>query len=178
MLPNELVAHILQYVPPLWHVLCKFVCRRWHLLLMPVCLQPANGFMKDVICGGHLEVLQWARSQGCPWNEDTCAHAAQKGYLEVLQWARMQGGPLASSHCNTSKWPPAAAKRHMSSFQAHPMLLAHCKVFKLFIYLFIVASQPLQHLQMASASSIGTCPHIPGTVLAHCSTSKWPPAAA
>jgi hypothetical protein len=23
--------------------------------------------------GGHLEMLKWARENGCPWNEETCA---------------------------------------------------------------------------------------------------------
>ena len=42
---------------------------------------------------GHLEVLQWARANGCPWDEDTCAEAAENGHLEVLQWARANGCP-------------------------------------------------------------------------------------
>lgn len=37
---------------------------------------------------GHLEILRWARSQNCPWDEWTCAFAAQNGHLEVLKWAR------------------------------------------------------------------------------------------
>jgi hypothetical protein len=37
--------------------------------------------------GGHLEVLQWARTNGCPWDETTCARAAMCEHLEVLQWA-------------------------------------------------------------------------------------------
>ena len=32
---------------------------------------------------------KWARTNGCPWDEDTCAYAAEGGHLEVLQWARM-----------------------------------------------------------------------------------------
>ncbi len=44
--------------------------------------------------GGHLEVLQWARGQGSPWNAQTCANAAHNGHLEMLQWARSQGCPL------------------------------------------------------------------------------------
>ena len=40
---------------------------------------------------GHLEVLKWARANGCPWDEDTCFFAAQGGHLEVLQWARANG---------------------------------------------------------------------------------------
>ena len=43
--------------------------------------------------GGHLEVLQWARVNGCPWDEWTCAYAAEGGHLEVLQWARANGCP-------------------------------------------------------------------------------------
>ena len=42
---------------------------------------------------GHLEILKWARENGCPWNEDTCANAAENGYLEVLKWARENGCP-------------------------------------------------------------------------------------
>ncbi|CAN0085924.1 unnamed protein product, partial [Ectocarpus sp. 12 AP-2014] len=34
----------------------------------------------------HLEVLQWARSNGCPWNSLTCTKAVEGGHLEVLRW--------------------------------------------------------------------------------------------
>ena len=50
--------------------------------------------------GGHLEVLIWARDQGCLWEEDIeekqgldcCCLAAGNGHLEVLQWLRAPGG--------------------------------------------------------------------------------------
>ena len=42
---------------------------------------------------GHLEVLQWVRQQNLPWDRDTCAAAAVGGHLEVLQWARQQKCP-------------------------------------------------------------------------------------
>jgi len=48
---------------------------------------------------GYLEALQWARQQGCPWDEDTCAYAARGGHLEVLQWARQQGCPWDKWTC-------------------------------------------------------------------------------
>ena len=38
--------------------------------------------------GGHLEVLKWALSNGCEWNRYTCSNAALGGHLEVLKWAR------------------------------------------------------------------------------------------
>ena len=37
---------------------------------------------------------QWAHANGCPWNESTCAYAAEGGHLFVLQWARANGCPL------------------------------------------------------------------------------------
>merc|ERR1719389_156775 len=49
--------------------------------------------------GGHLEVLQWARAHGCPWDEVTCALAAENGHLEVLQWARAHGCPWDEETC-------------------------------------------------------------------------------
>ena len=42
---------------------------------------------------GHLEVLKWARENGCQWNEWTCTNAAEGGHLDVLKWARENGCP-------------------------------------------------------------------------------------
>ena len=49
---------------------------------------------------GHLEVLQWARMNGCPWDKYTCAFAANNGHLGVLQWAHETGCPWDSSICS------------------------------------------------------------------------------
>jgi len=43
--------------------------------------------------GGHLEILQWARTNGCPWDEGTCYNAARGGHLEALKWLRDNGCP-------------------------------------------------------------------------------------
>ena len=40
---------------------------------------------------GKVEVLRWARANGCDWGSGTCAAAAGGGHLEVLQWARANG---------------------------------------------------------------------------------------
>ena len=37
---------------------------------------------------GHLNILIWARQNGCDWNFVTCSHAVSGGHLEVLIWAR------------------------------------------------------------------------------------------
>ena len=54
--------------------------------------------------GGHLEVLKWARENGCPWGELTCAQAAKGGHLEVLKWARQNGCPWDRMTCAYAAW--------------------------------------------------------------------------
>ena len=39
--------------------------------------------------GGHLEVLQWARANGCPWDRTTRDVASG----HVLEWALANGVP-------------------------------------------------------------------------------------
>lgn len=48
---------------------------------------------------GQLEVLQWARANGCPWNVSTCSGAANGGHLEVLRWARANDCPCDDLTC-------------------------------------------------------------------------------
>ena len=50
--------------------------------------------------GGQLEVLQWARVNGCPWCKKTCKYAALGGNLELLQWARANGCPCDKLTCS------------------------------------------------------------------------------
>ena len=38
-------------------------------------------------------MLKWARANDCPWDEWTCANAAEGGQLEVLKWARANDCP-------------------------------------------------------------------------------------
>jgi hypothetical protein len=35
---------------------------------------------------GYLNILKWARKNGCRWNKWTCVYAAKNGHLEVLKW--------------------------------------------------------------------------------------------
>ena len=54
--------------------------------------------------GGHLEVLQWARANGCPWDRWTCTadYAARGGSIEVLEWLRTNGCPWDSKTCKSA----------------------------------------------------------------------------
>ena len=53
---------------------------------------------------GALASLQWARANGCDWNEFTCSSAAEGGHLAVLQWARANGCEWNSDRPNGCEW--------------------------------------------------------------------------
>ena len=62
---------------------------------------------------GHLEILKWARSEGCQWSKWICWLAAGKGHLETLKWAISEGCQLdkwiciyaaCNGHLETLKW--------------------------------------------------------------------------
>ncbi len=53
---------------------------------------------------GHLEVLQWARANGCPWDERTCSHAAANDHLDVLRWAHDNDCPWNMDTCRFAAW--------------------------------------------------------------------------
>ena len=46
---------------------------------------------KDIAYEGSLNILKWARENGCKWDASTCTHAALGGHLDVLMWARENG---------------------------------------------------------------------------------------
>ena len=43
--------------------------------------------------GGHLDVLKWARENGCPWDSRTVTLAMSFSNENVLDWARENGCP-------------------------------------------------------------------------------------
>jgi hypothetical protein len=77
---------------------------------------PMSGKLGHLLqCGrrGHLQLLQWARAIGCPWNDATCSTAAWGGHLEMVQWARENGcewdqytctNAAANGHLDVLKW--------------------------------------------------------------------------
>ena len=42
---------------------------------------------------GNLELVQWLRGEGCPWDYWTCVVAVATGHVEMLGWARETGCP-------------------------------------------------------------------------------------
>jgi len=70
--------------------------------IIEACGKPWDPFSTHVVGqpkNGHLEVLQWARQNGCEWDPWTCCWAAKNGHLEVLQWARQNGYEWDSQTC-------------------------------------------------------------------------------
>jgi hypothetical protein len=92
-LPTDILCLILSsYVArsPLSRVTARFVCRRFRDLLSPLSKETreqAHRFCELAALEGYLNLIKWARTNGCPWNVPTCSYAAEGGHLEVLQWA-------------------------------------------------------------------------------------------
>jgi len=65
------------------------------LWLKPQCLTFLGNRMLCVYAarGGQIPVLQWARQQGCAWDESVSGWAAYAGQTETLQWLRAQSPP-------------------------------------------------------------------------------------
>ena len=63
--------------------------------------------------GGGLEVLRWARQNGCPWDEFVSGAAAKRGRLEVLRWAHENGCPWDEMTCAN-----AAEGGHLETLRA------------------------------------------------------------
>ena len=73
---------------------------QWVLSEEPLCT--LDTFFCSVAAAlGQLEVLQWLRSQDCPWNRQVvCNLAAAKGHLSVLQWVTSSHrGRWDKKHC-------------------------------------------------------------------------------
>ena len=63
---------------------------------------PTQMFRRTCACAaeyGYLNILKWARENGCEWNSDTCTYAAKNGHLETLKWARENGCPWNKKEC-------------------------------------------------------------------------------
>ena len=67
-------------------------------------------FSEYCASGGYLELLQWARKNGCPWHEHTCSIAARSGHLDVLKCACENECPWdwrdLYKHCSDTIWSP------------------------------------------------------------------------
>ena len=51
------------------------------------CLERRERFCEQMAEKGKLELLEFLRGKGCPWDEWTCEFAALNGHLECLKYA-------------------------------------------------------------------------------------------
>ena len=78
---------------------CALAARGGHLEVLKWAREQGCPWLrKHSICydaagGGHLDVLKWARAHNFRWNAQLCALAAEGGHLQVLMWARANGCP-------------------------------------------------------------------------------------
>ncbi|AVK76339.1 Ankyrin repeat protein [Pandoravirus kuranda] len=59
---------------------------------------PAAWFALLAAHGG-LDVLQWARANGCPWDEAAPALAAMRGHFDTIKWLHANGCPWDANTC-------------------------------------------------------------------------------
>ena len=106
-LPTDLIRLILSYIAhfPLSYIPARFVCRRFRDLVPSLShetRQQARDFCNLAALEGDLNLIKWARTNGCPWNTHTCAYAARYDHLEVLQWARTNDCPWDEWTCSSA----------------------------------------------------------------------------
>ena len=46
---------------------------------------------------GNLNLVQWLRSEGCPWDGETYSFAARSGHLDLMKWLHANGCPWTTS---------------------------------------------------------------------------------
>ena len=109
---NPLLLHHLSHLAAFHGYLdvLKWLKRHWDPVLREMRRSPFPAMYASY--GEHLEVLQWLRSQGCPWDEKACCGAAYKGSLEMLVWLRGEGCPWNEETCKG-----AAAGGHLEVLQ-------------------------------------------------------------
>ncbi|CAB9499976.1 ankyrin repeat protein [Seminavis robusta] len=83
---------------------------------------------------GNIMVMQWARQQGFPWNERTCAYAAKNGHLEMLQWLREHGYTCSyaakAGHLEILQWARNNGCRWDDMTSSRPAENGHLEVIK------------------------------------------------
>ena len=63
------------------------------------CNEEKERFCTRMARNGDLELLQFLRVSGCPWDEWTCSVAAHNGHLECLKYAHENGCPWDEMTC-------------------------------------------------------------------------------
>src|SRR5580698_3627716 len=92
-IPREICDIILSDVGKVEFVIMIRVCKIWKIIIRSFCscFIKKGEFINNVAKLGYLNIVQWARENGCNWDSLTCSCAALGGHFEVLKWARENG---------------------------------------------------------------------------------------
>ena len=66
------------------------------------CSENKKRFCEQMAFNGNIELLQYVRKRGCPWNEWACNAAAQNGHLECLKYLHEKGCPWDEYSCSNA----------------------------------------------------------------------------
>ena len=56
-----------------------------------------TSILSNACKGGHMDIIRWLKSEGCPMNYEACSGAAKGGQVEVLRWLKSEGCTWDSS---------------------------------------------------------------------------------
>ena len=68
------------------------------------CSEKKARFCEHMARNGNLELLEYLRVKGCPWDEETCSGAAYGGHLECLKYAHDKGCPWDWLTCSNAAY--------------------------------------------------------------------------
>jgi len=54
---------------------------------------------EEAAAAGDLKLLKFVKERGCDWSDTTCSAAAASGHLHCLKWARENGCPWSADTC-------------------------------------------------------------------------------
>jgi len=95
-LPEVLERFVLPALDQTAIALLARVGRGWRATVVSSDLPRAGSrglpLMVSTFCGS-VELLAWAKANGCPWTERTCRYIATGGQPDVLTWAREHSCP-------------------------------------------------------------------------------------
>jgi len=103
-IPTEISIVIMSYMGNIEFVIMAHVCKLWRTIieLFGGHFMPKNQIINHVTKLGYLNIIQWARKNGCGWNYQACALAALGGHLDILRWMRSNGCKWDYSTCSNA----------------------------------------------------------------------------
>src|SRR5271169_854085 len=100
---------LLYKISPISFVVLVYVDKFWHNKITTYAIKCRDSIKvtrqlrcENIASEGLLEVLKWARQNGCEWGRWTCSNAASNGHLEVFKWARQNGCDWDSWTCSNA----------------------------------------------------------------------------